>query len=46
MRLKIQNKKSDKKREIDSLLINGYFADHSIQELMYLNDYLEALKTN
>src|ERR1700758_3536183 len=30
----------EKKREVDSLLINGYFAGYSIQELRYLSDYL------
>ncbi len=30
-----------KKREVDSLLINGYFADYSILELRYLNALLQ-----
>ena len=32
-----------KKREIDNLLISGYFADRSILELRQLNDNLEKL---
>lgn len=35
---------SQKKREVDLLLIYGYFADYSIQELRYLNDYLVQLE--
>lgn len=35
---------SQKKREVDLLLIYGYFADYSIQELRYLNDYLAQLE--
>jgi uncharacterized protein DUF4124 len=34
----------EKKREVDSLLINGYFADYSILELRYLSDYLKELE--
>lgn len=33
-----------KKREVDYLLLNGYFADHSILELRYLEDLLNDLK--
>ncbi len=35
---------SQKKREVDFLLLDGYFADYSIQELRYLNDYLTQLE--
>jgi ATP-dependent Lon protease len=35
---------SQKKREVDLLLIYGYFADYSISELRYLNDYLSQLE--
>ncbi len=35
---------SEKKREVDSLLIDGYFADYSILELRYLNDQLGELE--
>jgi ATP-dependent Lon protease len=35
---------SQKKREVDLLLIYGYFADYSISELRYLNDYLAQLE--
>jgi len=34
----------DKKREVDALLINGYFADYSILEFRYLNDLLQELE--
>ncbi len=33
-----------KRREVDYLLLNGYFADHSILELRYLEDLLNDLK--
>ena len=35
---------SQKKREVDFLLLDGYFADYSISELRYLNDYLAQLE--
>jgi uncharacterized protein DUF4124 len=35
---------SQKKREVDFLLLDRYFADYSIQELRYLNDYLTQLE--
>jgi hypothetical protein len=35
---------SQKKREVDLLLIYGYFAGYSISELRYLNDYLSQLE--
>jgi hypothetical protein len=34
-----------KKREVDYLLINGYFADRSILELRYLESYLQELNS-
>jgi hypothetical protein len=34
----------EKKREVDSLLLNGYFADYSILELRYLNDHIVELE--
>ncbi len=33
-----------KKREVDFLLLDGYFADYSISELRYLNDYLTQVE--
>jgi hypothetical protein len=35
---------SQKKREVDFLLLDGYFADYSISELRYLNDYRAQLE--
>lgn len=34
-----------KRREVDYLLINGYFADRSILELRYLESYLQELNS-
>jgi hypothetical protein len=34
-----------KKREVDYLLLNGYFADRSILELRYLESYLQELNS-
>lgn len=33
-----------KKREVDFLLLDGYFADYAISELRYLNDYITQLE--
>lgn len=33
-----------KRREVDYLLLNGYFADHSVLELRYLENLLNGLK--
>jgi hypothetical protein len=34
-----------KRREVDYLLLNGYFADRSILELRYLENYLQELNS-
>jgi len=34
-----------KRREVNDLLINGYFADRSILELRYLESYLQELNS-